>query len=53
MRWSFWRRTLTALALIAGIGVGASAPATAQPVTSHTSASAVRTIHALDADWWW
>jgi anti-sigma-K factor RskA len=49
MRSSFWRRTAAVLALIIGVGVGAStAPASAQTTHSAHTGGTVQS-----ADWWW
>jgi hypothetical protein len=49
MRWTSWRRAVAALALILGIGVGASTvPASADPGTHAENSKSANLL-----DYWW
>jgi hypothetical protein len=46
MRWTAWRRAAAILAVIVGVGLGASSvPASAAPTAGAAQTSA--------SDWWW
>jgi hypothetical protein len=48
MRWTRWRRAIAVVALLMGVGVGASTvPASAAPMNAHNGPS-VTTL-----DFWW